>query len=188
MSVINFLFHFVSFNQNFKGENFPTFESEEEEEFADTFDHMSPKKNIHLKQRDDIEIQNDDVDSDEFVIDPPINRNVECRTDAAEIQQSYNDRIKLAANLIEDNKLLSFNEELTLTIFQLQRIVEQMSNRIKTIETKLSDVKRSDEINARNPKKGWPFQELSTRTTLFLVGWPVACFFLMNYLNRLRKK
>lgn len=44
MSVINFLFHFVSFNQNFKGENFPTFESEEEEEFADTFDHMSPKK------------------------------------------------------------------------------------------------------------------------------------------------
>ncbi|KAH9517863.1 Acyl-CoA binding domain containing 5 [Dermatophagoides farinae] len=121
------------------------------------------------------------------------------RSESKTINQSSSSVAAAAA--APPNVLLDFNEQLAVAIFQLQNSLDRITNRVHKLEQQQQQQQQQvtirqqqqqssiSGINDNNQNNnGWPFRELRPQTTLFILTWPMAVFFLLNYLQRIRKK
>ena len=121
------------------------------------------------------------------------------RSESKTINQSSSS-VAAAAAAPPPNVLLDFNEQLAVAIFQLQNSLDRITNRVHKLEQQQQQQQQQvtirqqqqssiSGINDNNQNNnGWPFRELRPQTTLFILTWPMAVFFLLNYLQRIRKK
>lgn len=114
-------------------------------------------------------------------------------------------------NSIGDHSL-GFNEQLTLAVFKLQHSLDRVVNRIDALESMLTIQSVSDTVTMASvwwtalqfaflqkclqteqstrssAVSNWLFPELNSKTTAFVIAWPVIVFFALNYVKQIRKK
>lgn len=83
------------------------------------------------------------------------------------------------------------NEQIAVAILRLQQSMEQVVQRLDSLETRLGCTLSTESRNspARQASGWWPFESLSPATTLFLIAWPVLAHILMDRMrDRSRNK
>ncbi|KAI1283012.1 Acyl-CoA-binding domain-containing protein 5 [Halotydeus destructor] len=81
-----------------------------------------------------------------------------------------------------DRRTGDVNEQLTLAVFRLQQSMDQVVNRVDSLENRLRTTGR--------PAKStwWPLKELSPTTTAFLVLWPFVAHLLISAIRERRRQ
>ncbi|XP_027203256.2 acyl-CoA-binding domain-containing protein 5-like [Dermatophagoides pteronyssinus] len=151
------------------------------DEFTDTIDSLSPRH----EQKPKIFPNTFDNDDDSMMI----NTDQTCDESSTIINNNNNRRPKLTTTTNQSS--LGFNEQLAVAIFQLQNSLDRITNRVRKLEQQqVTIIKQQEDQQQSSSSSGnkWPLSELRPQTAIFLFTWPMAAFFILNYLQRLRKK
>ena len=154
------------------------------DEFTDTIDSLSSPRN---EQKPKIFPNTFDNDDDSMMI----NTDQNCDESSTIINNNNNRRPKLTTTTNQSS--LGFNEQLAVAIFQLQNSLDRITNRVRKLEQQQVTIIKQQEDQQQSSSSSssgnkWPLSELRPQTAIFLLTWPMAAFFILNYLQRLRKK
>lgn len=79
------------------------------------------------------------------------------------------------------------NEQIAIAILRLQQSMEQVCNRLDSLETQIrmnvSSNDRSSLVQSRSKSSKstwWPLQDMSTSSAIFLLLWPIVAHYLMD--------